>query len=77
METNLVTEGNVTTPHGFIAGAAYAGIKTYAQNKMDVGILLSEKECISAGIYTTNKFVSPSVELTSNNVKNGKVKGVF
>ena len=50
IESNLVTEVNVTTPHGFIAGAAYAGIKTYAQNKMDVGILLSEKDWFSSGI---------------------------
>ncbi|MBL76227.1 MAG: bifunctional ornithine acetyltransferase/N-acetylglutamate synthase [Chloroflexi bacterium] len=76
-EITLFTEGTVTSPKGYLAGAAYAGIKTYAQNKMDVGILLSESQCVSAGIYTTNKFVSPSVELTRKNINKGNVKGIF
>ncbi len=69
--------GSVTTPKGFLAGAAYAGIKTYARDKMDIGLLLSERSCAAAGVYTTNKFVSPSVTLTRRNVDSGNVRGVF
>ncbi len=73
----FLSEGSVTSPKGFIAGSAYAGIKTYARDKWDVGILLSEKPCVTVGMYTLNKFVSPSVTLTRQNVDAGKVRGVF
>jgi glutamate N-acetyltransferase/amino-acid N-acetyltransferase len=69
--------GGVTSPQGFVAGAAYAGIKTFAKDKMDLGILLSERPCVSAGTYTLNKFVSPSVTLTRQLVDAGNVRGVF
>ncbi len=76
-ESPLVEGGGVTTPKGFVAGSAYAGIKTYAKDKADVGILLSEKPCATAGVYTLNQFVSPSVTLTKQRVAEGAVRGVF
>lgn len=76
-QTQFVDGGSVTSPKGFKAGAAYAGIKTYAKDKWDVGILLSEAACVTAGMYTTNKFVSPSVTLTKERVDAGNVRGLF
>ena len=73
----ILPDGLVTSPQGFIAGASYVGIKTYAPEKMDIGILLSEQPCAAAGVYTTNKFVSPSVTLTKRHVEAGKVRGAF
>ena len=73
----FLAEGLVTSPQRFIAGGSYVGLKTYAPDKMDVGLLLSELPCRTAGVYTTNKFVSPSVTLTKQNVDGGKVRGVF
>ncbi|MCH7656633.1 MAG: bifunctional glutamate N-acetyltransferase/amino-acid acetyltransferase ArgJ [Chloroflexi bacterium] len=69
-------DGSVTTPKGFVAGSAYAGIKTYAKDKWDLGILLSEKACATVGVYTQNKFVSPSVTLSRQNVDAGAVRGL-
>jgi len=76
-ETQFIENGSVTSPKGFTAGAAYAGIKTYAKDKWDVGILVSSAACITAGMYTKNKFVSPSVTLTKERVDAGNVRGVF
>ncbi len=73
----FLPEGLITSPQGFIAGGSYVGLKTYAPNKMDVGLLLSEAPCRTAGVYTTNKFVSPSVTLTRQNVDAGRVRGMF
>ena len=70
-------DGLVTSPKGFAAGASYAGIKTYAQDKMDVGLLVADRPCIAAGVYTTNKFVSPSVTLTRENMAKGGARGAF
>ncbi len=76
-DAQFLPDGSVTSPQQFIAGASYVGLKTYARDKMDVGLLLSETPCRAAGVYTTNKFVSPSVTLTRENVGAGKVRGVF
>ena len=32
--------GTVTSPQGFLAGATYVGLKTYAEDKLDLGLLL-------------------------------------
>ncbi len=72
----FVTDGTVTTPRGFIAGAAYAGIKIYGPDKWDLGLLVSERACTTVGVYTKNKFVSPSVTLTRQHVDAGRVRGL-
>ena len=38
---NFVDGGSVTTPRGFSAGATYAGLKTYAEDKLDLGYCCS------------------------------------
>ena len=58
---NLLDGGTITTPRGFRAGGTYAGIKTYSDDKMDVGMLLSESDCSAAGVFTRSSIVSPSV----------------
>ena len=35
-----VDRGTITTARGFRAGGAYVGIKTYSEDKMDIGMLL-------------------------------------
>ena len=75
-EPKIVADGTVTTPKGFVAGSAYAGIKTYAKDKWDLGILVSDRACVTVGVYTQNKFVSPSVTLTRQNVDAGRVRGL-
>ena len=76
-QTDFLEGGSVTSPKGFVAGAAYASIKTYAKDKWDIGILVSEKPSVTAGMYTLNKFVSPSVTLTKEHVAGGRVRSVF
>ena len=70
MTTNLTADaaiewietGGVTSPAGFVAGAAYAGIKTYGEEpRMDVGILAAVTPCRVAGVFTRNQVVGESV----------------
>lgn len=72
----IVQDGTVTSPKGFLAGSTFAGMKTYSQDKMDLGILLSEGPCITVGTYTTNSLPSSSVLLTKERVSGGLVRGV-
>ena len=69
--------GTVTNPGGFLAGATYAGLKTYSEDKLDLGIILSESPCTTAGVFTTNAIRSPSVTVTQENVNAGPVRALI
>ncbi len=68
--------GTVTTPKGFSAGATYAGIKTYSEDKMDLGLLFSTAPSSVAGVFTTSVVKSPSVILTQERVSGGKARAL-
>ena len=68
--------GTVTTPKGFTAGATYAGLKTYADDKLDLGILLSDRQCPVAGVFTTSTVRSPSVDLTQERIRAGNARAL-
>ena len=72
----LLAKGGVTSPKGFIAGATYSGMKTFGEDKFDLGILLSEASCVTAGTFTTNLIKSPSVVLSQEAVRMGSVRSV-
>ena len=72
----FLSHGTVTSPSGFHAGAAFAGMKTYAEDKLDIGILYSDIPCSSAGVFTTNQIKSQSLVLTKKHVLKGAVRAV-
>ena len=72
----FLPEGTVVSPAGFLAGATYAGMKTYAKDKQDLGILLSEGQCVTVGTFTTSLIKSPSVVVTQQLIEAGRVRGV-
>ena len=63
--------GNITIAKGFTAGGTYAGIKTYSEDKMDVGMLLSDAPCVAAGVFTRSSIVSPSVTVNRETLAGG------
>ncbi len=72
-----VDQGTVTTPNGFRAGGTYAGIKTLAEDKMDVGMLLSDAPCAVAGVFTKSSIVSPTVTANRETIAAGNtVRGL-
>ena len=71
-----VPNGTATSPAGFQAGATYAGLKTYGQEKLDLGILFSQHPCAAAGVFTTNAIRSPSVVLSQRRVASGRARAV-
>lgn len=68
--------GSVTSAKGFLAGGTYAGLKTSGEDKLDLGILLSQSPAAVAGTFSTNKILSPSVVLSRARVKRGTARGV-
>ena len=66
-----VDGGTITTAKGFRAGGTYVGIKTYSEDKMDMGMLLSDTPCSVAGVFTKSTLVSPSVTVNRETLAAG------
>src|SRR6266481_1274493 len=47
-----IPNGSVTSPRGFTAAAAHAGLK--ADDALDVALLVSATSCATAGVFTKN-----------------------
>lgn len=75
-DTKFIEGGSVTSPQAFKAGATFAGMKTYAKDKLDLGLLVSERLCTAAAVFTTNKVKSPSVVYSQEQFAKGKVRAV-
>ena len=60
-------DGSVTSARGFRAGATTAGIK--ASGKPDLGMLVSEVECVAAATFTQNSFPAAPVVLSRGRVR--------
>lgn len=73
---DFVEGGTVTTARGFLAGATYAGLKTYAEDKLDLGMIISEVPCVIAGIFTTSTIKSPTVTVNQERIAQGPVRGL-
>jgi glutamate N-acetyltransferase/amino-acid N-acetyltransferase len=72
----IIQGGGVTSPKGFVAGATFAGLKTWDEGVRDIGILVSEGPAAVAGTFTTNSVESPSVTLSRERAANGSARGV-
>ncbi len=72
-----VDGGTITNAQGFKAGGTYVGIKTYSEDKMDMGLLLSDTPCAVAGVFTKSSLVSPSVTVNRETLAaSGSVRGL-
>ncbi len=75
-DVTIIPEGHVTTPSGFSAGAVYAGIKTYGEDKLDLGILAADRDCTAAGVYTQSTVKGAPVIVTQQHLGDGKARGI-
>jgi glutamate N-acetyltransferase/amino-acid N-acetyltransferase len=73
-ETEFISPGGVTSPRGFLAGAAGAGIKY--TDRLDLGILYSEAPCTAAAVFTTNEVKAAPVLLDQKRLQDNKISAV-
>ncbi len=71
-----IPDGTITTPQGFLAGATYAGLRTYGVGKLDLGLLYSEAPCTSAGVFTTNKVKAASLVVCAEQLAKGRARAI-
>ncbi len=76
-EFDILPNGTVTSPKGFLAGATFAGLKTYGAEKLDMGILYSEAPCTAAGVFTTNQVKAASVLVCAKHLKLGRAQAII
>ena len=71
-----IKNGNICSTKGFLSGSIYSGIKSPGPEKKDIGIIYSEYDCISAGTFTQNSIVSPSVTWTKSTIDKGNLRAI-
>jgi glutamate N-acetyltransferase/amino-acid N-acetyltransferase len=76
MTPGVEPDGHATSPRGFVAGATYAGVKTFGEGKLDVGILASELPCTVAATFTRNVLHSASVDIDRAKLAAGPARAV-
>ncbi len=69
-------EGGVTAAQGFSAGGIHCGIRKN-KAKPDLAMILSDRECAAAAIYTTNLVKGAPILVTRKNIADGKARAVI
>jgi len=68
--------GGVCAPKGFSAGGIRCGIKAGSQKK-DLAVIFSQKVCDAAAMFTTNKVKAASVQVSRENIADGKLRAII
>jgi len=68
--------GGVCAPKGFSAGGIRCGIKSSSQKK-DLAVIFSQKACDAAAMFTTNKVKAASVQVSMENIADGKLRAII
>jgi glutamate N-acetyltransferase/amino-acid N-acetyltransferase len=73
-----VTDGRgVTFAHGFRAGAAMAGVKHGRPVRLDVALIVSERPCVAAAVFTTNQVIAAPCVVTRRHVERGPLRAII
>ena len=69
--------GGVCAAQGFKASGIYCGVKAGSSpDKNDLALILSEKECTAAGVYTLNRVKAAPIYVTMDHLEKGVAWGV-
>lgn len=69
-----IIKGGVTAARGFSAAGICAGIKTGGGS--DLGVIYSDKKCVAAGTFTTNRIRASCVEWCSSLLPSSAIQAV-
>lgn len=76
MHIEILKEGGVTAPKGFLANGIHCGIRKN-KDKKDLMLIVSDVLCDAAAVYTQNLVCGAPVTVTRENLKNGKARAVI
>lgn len=69
-------EGGVTAAKGFSAAGIHCGIRKN-KAKPDLALILSDRECSAAGVYTKNLVKGAPIAVTKKNIADGRARAVI
>jgi glutamate N-acetyltransferase/amino-acid N-acetyltransferase len=61
---------------GFTAGAAAAGVKDGTPSRLDVALIVSDRPCTAAGVFTTNQVIAAPCVITRRHLEQGRLRGI-
>jgi glutamate N-acetyltransferase/amino-acid N-acetyltransferase len=70
-------EGGVTSPLGFLAGAARAAIRESPADKLDLGLLYSLEPCAAAAVFTVNRVRAAPLLLSERHLADGRARALI
>ena len=70
-------DGGVCAAKGFRASGLHVGVKTKNKDKKDLALIVADKECTAAAVYTKNIVKAAPLHITKENLKDGKASVVF
>lgn len=76
MHIEILKEGGVTAPKGFLANGIHCGIRKN-KDKKDLMLIVSDVLCDAAAVYTQNLVCGAPVTVTRENLKNGKARAAI
>ena len=69
--------GGVCAAEGFSAGAVFCGVKKNASpDKEDLMILVSDRPCTAAGVFTLNTVKAAPVRISKERIASGRARGI-
>jgi len=69
-------KGGVGAAKGFLTGAVSCGIKKPDSDRLDLALVYSEKPCVSAGTFTTNRVKAAPVRVSQAHLRKGELRAV-
>jgi glutamate N-acetyltransferase/amino-acid N-acetyltransferase len=71
-----LSSGGITAVPGFKAAGVHCGIRKN-RDKRDLALILADKMCTAAAVYTANKVKGAPLIVTEEHLKNGKARAIL
>lgn len=68
--------GGICAPKGYMASGIHCGFRKN-RDKKDLGIIVSDKECSVAAVFTQNKVKGAPIAVDKEHIKDGKIRAVI
>lgn len=69
-------KGGVGAAKGFLTAAVSCGIKSPDSDRLDLALVYSKTECVSAGTFTTNRVKAAPVKVSQAHLRKGDLRAV-
>jgi len=70
-------EGGVCAAKGFKAAGIHVGVKTKNKDKKDLALIVADRDCTAAAVYTKNVVKAAPLLVTKEHLKDGKARIVI